>query len=133
MPPCFLQALRGDIQAYIGRRNTCILLHSLRSKTIAKGRRVMYNIEKDNSEFAEERPVDNTGTINHKLNFLKCFACIGVVFIHITFPGRFGEIVRLGADYAVPVFFMIAGYYAWGKDTAVIKRRLIKMLKILAI
>lgn len=120
------------MKADIGRRNTRILLYGLYAKTIAKVRRVMYNTENDNSEFAEDRPVDNAGTINNKLNFLKCFACIGVVFIHITFPGRFGEIVRLGADYAVPVFFMIAGYYAWGKDTAVIKRRLIKMLKILA-
>ena len=105
------------MKADIGRRNTRILLYGLYAKKIAKVRRVMYNAENDSSEFTEDRPVDNTGTINNKLNFLKCFACIGVVFIHITFPGRFGEIVRLGADYAVPVFFMIAGYYAWGKNT----------------
>ncbi len=67
---------------------------------------------------------------NVKLNFLKCFACIGVVFIHIMFPGMFGNIVSKISQYAVPVFFMIAGYYAYGKGQDVIKRRLLKIIKI---
>lgn len=68
--------------------------------------------------------------INVKLNLLKGFACMGVVFIHITFPGLFGKIVLQASAYAVPVFFMIAGYYAYGKDADVIKRRLKKIVKI---
>lgn len=68
--------------------------------------------------------------INLKLNLLKGFACIGVVFIHITFPGMFGQIVKYASNYAVPIFFMIAGYYAWGNGPEVVKRRLIKIIKI---
>ena len=67
---------------------------------------------------------------NIQLNLLKGFACIGVVFIHIKFPGLFGQIVTCASTYAVPVFFMIAGYYAYGKGQAVITRRLIKIVKI---
>ena len=68
--------------------------------------------------------------VNVKLNLLKGFACIGVVFIHITFPGLFGQVVLYASAYAVPIFFMIAGYYAIGKNDSVIKRRLIKIIKI---
>ena len=67
---------------------------------------------------------------NIKLNLLKGFACMGVVFIHITFPGLFGQIVLYASAYAVPIFFMIAGYYAYGKKEDVIKRRLKKIVKI---
>ena len=70
-------------------------------------------------------------SVNVKLNLLKGFACMGVVFIHITFPGLFGQIVMHASGYAVPIFFMIAGYYAYGKDLDVIKRRLLKIVKIL--
>ena len=67
---------------------------------------------------------------NVKLNLLKCFACIGVVFIHVNYPGVFGKIVSLASEYAVPVFYMVAGYFAYGKNSDVIKRRLIKIIKI---
>lgn len=68
--------------------------------------------------------------VNIKLNLLKGFACISVVFIHITFPGIFGQVVKKACAFAVPIFYMIAGYYAWGKGTEVIKRRLDKIIKI---
>ena len=67
---------------------------------------------------------------NVKLNLLKGIACIGVVFIHITPPGLFGDILVYGFQFAVPIFLMIAGYYAYGKEEDVIKRRLIKIVKI---
>ena len=67
---------------------------------------------------------------NARLNLLKGFACIGVVFIHVTFPGVFGQIIKDAAGFAVPVFFITAGYYACGKNTDVIKRRLIKIIQI---
>lgn len=67
---------------------------------------------------------------NIMLNFLKGCACISVVFIHIKFPGLFGQTVHKLSGYAVPVFFMIAGYYAYDIDASVIKRRLNKILKI---
>ena len=67
---------------------------------------------------------------SNKLNLLKGFACLGVVLIHIPFPGRFGQIVLYAAQYAVPVFFMIAGYFAFGRGADVIRRRLKKIAGI---
>ena len=80
----------------------------------------------------EERNVKETEK-NVKLHLLKGFACIGVVLIHIVFPGSFGQIVLLVSEYAVPIFFMTAGFYAYGKDSSVIRRRLLKILKIFAV
>ncbi len=80
--------------------------------------------------------MDNTTTNNIingknlKLNFLKMFACLGVILIHFPFPDKFGVIVQNICGYAVPIFMMIAGYYAFGKDSATIKRRLFKIIKI---
>lgn len=67
---------------------------------------------------------------NIKLNFLKGLACMGVVFIHVTFPGLFGQIVLRASAYAVPIFYMIAGYYAYGIGSEDIERRLKKIVKI---
>ena len=50
---------------------------------------------------------------NHFLDFLKGCGCLGVVFIHVKFPGTFGIIVHMLSQYAVPVFYMTAGYYAY--------------------
>lgn len=69
---------------------------------------------------------------NVKLDLLKGFACIGVVFIHVCFPGVFGDVVNYIFSCAVPIFYMIAGYYAWGKDAQTVKRRLLKISKIFA-
>lgn len=68
--------------------------------------------------------------LNIMLNFLKGLACIGVVFIHITFPGKVGEIIKYASAYGVPIFFLIAGYFAFGKNEDVIKRRLLKICRI---
>ena len=77
-----------------------------------------------------EKKMNEKKIINVKLNLLKGFACIGVLFIHIRFPGLFGKIIAKASEYAVPIFFMIAGYYAFGQNKTVIKRRLIKIFKI---
>jgi surface polysaccharide O-acyltransferase-like enzyme len=67
---------------------------------------------------------------NQSLNFLKGIGCIGVVFIHVAFPRRVGQIISEMSQFAVPIFLMIAGYYAFGCSESTIKRRLIKILKI---
>lgn len=46
-----------------------------------------------------------TETRNYSLDFLKGIGCIGVVFIHIFFPGVFGRIIMKISQFAVPVFF----------------------------
>lgn len=45
------------------------------------------------------------------LDILKCLCAFLVVSIHITFPGQFGEYFKALARIAVPIFFMITGYF----------------------
>lgn len=53
---------------------------------------------------------------NYCMDFLKGIACIFVVFIHVKFPGDFGQAVQAIARFAVPFFFMVSGYYCYRKD-----------------
>lgn len=66
---------------------------------------------------------------NYCLSILKGIACIGIVFIHVTFPGLTGEIVKYTFKWGVPLFLMIAGYYSYECDAAKIKQRFIKSIK----
>lgn len=68
---------------------------------------------------------------NNCLNLLKAFACIGVVFTHVTFPLVAGQVIKSLSEFAVPLFFMIAGYYAYNCDRNKINKRLAKILRIL--
>ena len=70
---------------------------------------------------------------NIKLNFLKGIACISVVFIHFTFPGQIGQIIDYASKYAVPVFLMITGYYAYGSKSETIGHRAFKLFRMLCI
>lgn len=65
------------------------------------------------------------------LSFLKGIGCIGVVLIHFRFPGLFGTVVWRLSQFAVPIFMMTAGYFAYGRNAKTIRRRLIKIVKIL--
>ena len=70
---------------------------------------------------------------NRCLNVLKGVACIGVVLIHIQFPGVTGLVVEKLSRFAVPLFLMIAGFYAYSCDESVVKKRLRKIFKIFVI
>lgn len=59
---------------------------------------------------------------NQLLNFLKGISCIGVVFIHIKFLEMIGKVVSKLSCFEVPVFFMIAGYYAFGCSENTIRK-----------
>lgn len=63
---------------------------------------------------------------NPMLDFIKGIACICVVFIHVTFPDRFGLILKNICGYAVPLFLVIAGYYAGGDKNKLLKEDYIK-------
>ena len=69
---------------------------------------------------------------NNLLNCFKGIACIGVVFIHVHFPGILGDIVWRLAQFAVPIFFMTSGYfvYSWDREWIAItlKRRAKRIL-----
>ena len=60
---------------------------------------------------------------NHCLNVWKGIAPFAVVLIHCTLPGVPGEIIKGIARFAVPLFFLISGYFAYGREDAVLKRR----------
>lgn len=48
---------------------------------------------------------------NSKIDELRLYCAILVVFIHASFPGDFGETLTIIARCAVPIFFMITGYF----------------------
>lgn len=47
------------------------------------------------------------------LYYLKALACLTVVFIHFPLPGIYGKISQCIAQFSVPVFFMISGFFAY--------------------
>lgn len=60
---------------------------------------------------------------NYTLELIKLFASYMVVFIHIMFYGKMGIIMDALARFAVPLFFLISGYYSFQiKPEKIIKR-----------
>ena len=47
-----------------------------------------------------------------------------------TLPGVPGEIIKGIARFAVPLFFLISGYFAYGREDAVLRRREIHILRL---
>lgn len=48
---------------------------------------------------------------NSNLDFAKAIACMGVVIMHCSFPGVFGKFALYLFKFAVPLFFMVSGYF----------------------
>ncbi|SKB64014.1 Peptidoglycan/LPS O-acetylase OafA/YrhL, contains acyltransferase and SGNH-hydrolase domains [Lachnospiraceae bacterium] len=74
---------------------------------------------------------------NQFLDTLKGIGCFFVVFMHICFPGVAGSyIVNIGG-FAVPVFYMISGYYllkdSGEKTSQALKKKIFRMAKLCAI
>ena len=67
---------------------------------------------------------------NMSLDVLKFIASYFVIFIHFTFSGLTGSIVDALSRFAVPVFFMVSGYFAYSNST---ERLISKMKKIIKI
>ena len=74
---------------------------------------------------------ENKITRNLTLDFLKWIAAYMVVFIHVPFYDKFGELIKALAHFAVPIFFMTSGYFCYKNDQAVIKRKILKIVYIL--
>ena len=53
---------------------------------------------------------------NRTLDMIKAVCAYFVVMIHISFPGTVGNIVDALARFAVPVFFMVSGYFCYRTD-----------------
>lgn len=67
---------------------------------------------------------------NYSLDLLKLIAAFMIVCIHFKSYGKIGEVITIFARFAVPVFFMISGYYAYNDDTKKIKGKIIHIIKI---
>lgn len=53
-------------------------------------------------------------TVRQRNQAMECFkmiAAVLVVILHVPFPGKWGGIVTCLANFAVPVFFAITGYF----------------------
>lgn len=60
----------------------------------------------------------STKMMNHQLDLYKGVACILVIFIHISVPEPVNAFVMSLAKAAVPLFFVVSGYYAHDYSTA---------------
>lgn len=68
---------------------------------------------------------------NMTLERLKLFASYMVVFIHVRFYGDTGIVVDALARFAVPLFFLISGFYSYGITTDKFVRRIKSILGVL--
>ncbi len=76
-------------------------------------------------------------TRNQNIDIAKAFACIGVVVMHCSFPGEVGKLVAYLCKFAVPLFFMVSGYFLISAHTtlanysSVMRRKAWHIFKIL--
>ena len=66
---------------------------------------------------------------NPYISAVKLIAAIFIVFIHVKFPGVFGNLTECAGRFAVSYFFAVSGYYSY----RAVSSRLIKRLKKTAI
>ncbi|MCH5249817.1 MAG: acyltransferase [Lachnospiraceae bacterium] len=64
------------------------------------------------------------------INVLKFIAIVLVILIHETLPGELGLAAKGIAAMAVPVFFMVSGYYSYGASIPKIRKRTIKIFAL---
>lgn len=68
---------------------------------------------------------------NQTLELIKLFASYMVVFIHVPLYGVYGETATALARFAVPLFFLISGFYSYNVSAEKIKVRALSLLKLL--
>lgn len=70
---------------------------------------------------------------NQTLDILKCVSCFIVICLHCRFPGVAGDIIIYAFRFSVPVFFMVSGYYCFGKSGRWISSHIRKTLTAILI
>lgn len=65
---------------------------------------------------------------NQRMDLYRGIAVYGVILIHVLFPGSFGSGVRALARFAVPFFFLTAGYFSLNATPRTLGRRAIRTL-----
>lgn len=68
-----------------------------------------------------------TASRNQSMELAKLIASFFVVCIHYWLPGRLGSWVEVLGRFAVPMFFLISGYFNYGADSGQVGRRLKKL------
>lgn len=67
---------------------------------------------------------------NHYLNFWKGIACFGVVFFHTRLPFyTLDGIIQSMFRFAIPLFFMVSGYFCYGEDKKLVETKLPAKIK----
>lgn len=70
---------------------------------------------------------------NKSLYTLQAIACISVIFIHCRFPGNLGLAIDYFARFAVPLFFMVSGYFSYSANKEKIKKKIFKQLSLFSV
>lgn len=70
---------------------------------------------------------------NYTLFSAKAIACFFIICIHIQFQGNLGSIILDFARFAVPLFFMISGFFTYYTDKEKMDKTLNKRLKSIGI
>lgn len=72
---------------------------------------------------------------NRTLELIKLIAACMVVFIHVLFAGRMGVAIESIGRFAVPLFFLISGFYSYQIEPEKIKKRAknISVLLVIAV
>ena len=60
---------------------------------------------------------------------MKGIACVAVILIHVNFPGELRIFVKTVCRFAVPVFFMISGFFFVDSDGKCYKKKTIHKIK----
>lgn len=67
---------------------------------------------------------------NCSLDLLKTISSFMIVCIHFKFPGEFGHFITIIARFAVPIFFMISGYFSYNNSLEKIKNKTLHIIKL---
>ena len=72
-------------------------------------------------------------TRNSSMDVLKGIAALFVIWIHEQFPGIFGQVVNQLGAFAVPVFFMVSGFFSFRATREKLGRSIRHILTLIAI
>lgn len=76
------------------------------------------------------------GKRNETMDALKGFACLAVVILHCPFPTKLGSVLSIYTRFAVPLFFLVSGYFCkfdfTQKDRKKLGKKMAHIFRILA-
>lgn len=70
---------------------------------------------------------------NNCLNFIKGIACFGIVYMHTSYDCMASSVIVCAFRFAVPIFFMISGYYIYYNNKQLVFEKAKKRCKHIAL